>query len=276
MKFFDGNWLVKEGVTPHFAAEAYDAVVDGDRVALYCPDRPIGDRADTVDGGLLTIRLSSPFEDVLRVRISHFEGGPERGPRFALGAEGSAARISSREGAIEIKTGDLVARVRRKSPFLIEYLGLDPDGAERRLTSTGESRAAWFAVEGEGSFVAEQLSLGVGELIYGLGERFTPFVKNGQSIDIWNEDGGTSSEQSYKNIPFYLIELRLRPSREPSRPSLLRGGLRAGRPRAVQRPRRGAGVLPHLRPGARRRCSPSMLASPAGRLSRPPGPSASG
>jgi alpha-D-xyloside xylohydrolase len=204
MKFFDGNWLVKEGVTPHFAAEAYDAVVDGGRVALYCPDRPIGDRGDTVDGGLLTIRLSSPFEDVLCVRISHFEGGPERGPRFALRAEGSAAGISSGEGAIAIKAGSLVARVRRKSPFLIEYLGVDQDGAERRLTSTGERRAAWLAVEGQGSFVAEQLSLGVGELIYGLGERFTPFVKNGQSVDMWNEDGGTSSEQSYKSIPFYL------------------------------------------------------------------------
>ncbi len=44
----------------------------------------------------------------------------------------------------------------------------------------------------------------MGECVYGLGERFTPFVKNGQVVDIWNEDGGTSSEQAYKNIPFYL------------------------------------------------------------------------
>jgi alpha-D-xyloside xylohydrolase len=29
-------------------------------------------------------------------------------------------------------------------------------------------------------------------------------VKNGQSVDMWNEDGGTSSEQAYKNVPFYL------------------------------------------------------------------------
>ena len=28
----------------------------------------------------------------------------------------------------------------------------------------------------------QQLSLGVGELIYGMGERFTPFVKNGQTV----------------------------------------------------------------------------------------------
>ena len=52
--------------------------------------------------------------------------------------------------------------------------------------------------------MAAQLSLGVGELVYGFGERFTPFVKNGQVVETWNEDGGTASEQAYKCIPFYL------------------------------------------------------------------------
>lgn len=50
----------------------------------------------------------------------------------------------------------------------------------------------------------EELDLRVGEWVYGLGERFTSFLKNGQVVDIWNKDGGTSSEQSYKNIPFYV------------------------------------------------------------------------
>jgi L-alanine-DL-glutamate epimerase-like enolase superfamily enzyme len=45
---------------------------------------------------------------------------------------------------------------------------------------------------------------GRGRVVYGLGERFTAFVKNGQVVDLWNEDGGTSSEQAYKNVPFYL------------------------------------------------------------------------
>lgn len=49
-----------------------------------------------------------------------------------------------------------------------------------------------------------QLQLGVGEKIYGLGERFGPLVKNGQSVEMWNEDGGTSSELTYKNVPFYI------------------------------------------------------------------------
>ncbi len=54
------------------------------------------------------------------------------------------------------------------------------------------------------TYMRQMLSLSVGELVYGMGERFTPFIKNGQSVDIWNADGGTSTEQSYKNIPFYL------------------------------------------------------------------------
>ena len=35
-------------------------------------------------------------------------------------------------------------------------------------------------------------------------DRFTPFVKNGQIVDIYNKDGDTGSEQRYKNIPFYI------------------------------------------------------------------------
>src|SRR4029078_3705854 len=51
---------------------------------------------------------------------------------------------------------------------------------------------------------ADTLSLGVGELIYGLGERFAAITRNGQSIDTWNEDPGTASDLAYKNVPFYL------------------------------------------------------------------------
>lgn len=53
-------------------------------------------------------------------------------------------------------------------------------------------------------FTGLQLHLGVGENVYGFGERFGAYVKNGQTIDIWNEDGGTASEQGYKDIPFYM------------------------------------------------------------------------
>ena len=41
------------------------------------------------------------------------------------------------------------------------------------------------------NFMQSELSLVVGELIYGLGELFGPLVKNGQVVSVWNRDGGT-------------------------------------------------------------------------------------
>lgn len=52
--------------------------------------------------------------------------------------------------------------------------------------------------------IREMLNLSVGEKVYGLGEQFGAFTKNGQTVDMWNEDGGTCTEIAYKNVPFYL------------------------------------------------------------------------
>lgn len=41
--------------------------------------------------------------------------------------------------------------------------------------------------------MAISFSVSPGETFYGLGERFGPFIKNGQAVDIWHEDGGTDS-----------------------------------------------------------------------------------
>jgi alpha-D-xyloside xylohydrolase len=68
-------------------------------------------------------------------------------------------------------------------------------------------RSVGVALGPEGErYVYEQLTMGPAENIFGLGERFGTFVKNGQVVDIWNEDGGTQSEQAYKNVPFYISD----------------------------------------------------------------------
>ncbi|KZT35382.1 hypothetical protein SISSUDRAFT_1064529 [Sistotremastrum suecicum HHB10207 ss-3] len=54
------------------------------------------------------------------------------------------------------------------------------------------------------SYMCISFSIAPGETFYGLGERFGPFVKNGQRVDIWNEDGGTDSPYGYKDVPFIL------------------------------------------------------------------------
>lgn len=53
-------------------------------------------------------------------------------------------------------------------------------------------------------YIFTQTTLAVGESVHGLGERFGAFNKVGQSVSLWNADGGTSSDQAYKNIPFWM------------------------------------------------------------------------
>jgi alpha-D-xyloside xylohydrolase len=71
-------------------------------------------------------------------------------------------------------------------------------------------RAPGFVDAPDGRFIHEQPGRGVGECVYGLGERFTSFVRNGRVVDLWNQDGGTSTEQAYKIIPFYLTNREYR------------------------------------------------------------------
>lgn len=199
MKFTDGYWQMREGCTPHYAAQAYDIERDSDSLTIYAPTKTIKHRGDTLNLPMLTIRYSSPMEGVIRVQAVHHKGANAPRPQFQIFTdEQPPIKIAIKPEAAEMSSGELTVRIQKSDEWRIDFLG---DG--QTLTGSGW-RALGFVDTPHGRFIHEQLSLGVGELVYGLGERFTPFIKNGQVVDIWNEDGGTSSEQAYKNIPFYL------------------------------------------------------------------------
>ena len=219
MKFTDGFWQVRPGVTPLFAQEAYDIVPGEHELVVTAPTAPIVGRGATLNRPTLTVSLRSPLPGIIGVTIEHFQGGVDE-PGFDLdGAElGHGVVTVDAEGGT-LTSGDLSATVAAGSPWNLSfssngrvltssghksvgYLQVAP-GAEVSSGIVGNARAATSAPSST-TFVHEQLSLGVGELVYGLGERFGPLVKNGQSVDVWNADGGTSSEQAYKNVPFYL------------------------------------------------------------------------
>jgi alpha-D-xyloside xylohydrolase len=220
MKFTNGYWLLKEGIEAHFAATAYEAETDGETLVVYASDREIRTRGDTLNRPALTVRYSSPMKNVIRVRISHFEGQIDRGPRFEI-AEDAAWKgdVSINDDEAVFRSGELAVQVKLGGAWDVRFRAGDMALTRCDTKSTGYlvSRrgprhhddpflAFPNADSGPaaGVYIKEELSLGVGEYVYGLGERFGPLVKNGQSVDIWNADGGTASEQAYKNIPFYL------------------------------------------------------------------------
>jgi alpha-D-xyloside xylohydrolase len=199
MKFSDGQWQLLPHVHAHQATEAHTILPEGQRLIAHVPTGSIRSRGDTLNGTILTWTVSSPLEGILRVRIAHFEDARNRMPRIPLAIEGDApVRITEGKDEVILQSGGLVARINRR-PWKLSFE--TEDGSP--LTSSEEKAAAYLKRDGE-AYVREQLSLGVGENVYGLGERFTAFVKNGQTVENVNKDGGTSSEQAYKTVPFYL------------------------------------------------------------------------
>ena len=199
MKFTDGYWQIRPGMTPHYAAQVHEVTLEADAITVYAPVGKLEGRGHTINQPLLTLRFSSPMENVIRVQCVHHKGKSPRQPEFTIHPEPTPrVSILNDEHSTTLTSGELGVRVNKGSDWLVEYLGGD-----RVITSSGW-RALGFVDTPHGRYIHEQLNLGVGECVYGLGERFTAFVKNGQAVDMWNEDGGTSSELAYKNVPFYL------------------------------------------------------------------------
>lgn len=198
MKFTDGNWMHLPGVSPNYAAQVYDSSSDGSSITATVPCHPINHRGDTLGGANLTITFSSPLPGVIGVRMVHFDGVNAKQPSFDVSRVSCPVSISQNDEFLSLTSGSLTARVSKKN-YKIEFLR-----GSTVITTSPTRGAAYMDVAGSGGFVLDKLTLSVGELVYGLGERFTSFVKNGQVVDIWNEDGGTCSNQAYKNIPFYL------------------------------------------------------------------------
>ena len=208
MKFGNGCWLQKEGCECFAPQQVYFVKTEPKKVTLCAPTARINHRGDTLGGIVLTIEITSPMPEVIRVKTSHHLGVQKKGPDFELNIEENVdLNVTEDEEKIRIESGSLALIITK------EYWSMTYERNGEVITkSSGRDRAFmktdWkgFAYDkgGADAYMRQELGLSVGELVYGMGELFTAFIKNGQSVDIWNEDGGTSTYQSYKNIPFYL------------------------------------------------------------------------
>ena len=220
MKFTNGYWRMRTEMDPAFAAESYEIQRRQNELNVLAATKHVGGRGDILNSAALDVSFSSPMKNVIRVKIVHFAGTLDRAPHFELNESPEEVEIrvpeKDRAGAsagalsyASLKSGDLEVRVSGKgAPWQVDFLG---DG--KLLTSSGYHGMAYIRRETEVSgsilpaadpYMVDSLMLDVGEKVYGLGERFTAFVKNGQTVDMWNADGGTASELAYKNVPFYL------------------------------------------------------------------------
>lgn len=238
MKFTNGYWMIRDGVDALYAREAYELAADATTESLnvLAPTSVVRGRYDTLNLPTFNADITTPAEGVIRVCAEHWQGATEY-PGFPLNADEPGNRdyvtvqangngdgeVGVNGADVTLTTGGLTVKVVKGAPWNLTFIGEDGKvltesagkslgrfklGAESNVTAQPVSE---FGVTMDGSardesdvFIAIQLHLSVGEDVYGLGERFGAYVKNGQSVDIWNEDGGTASEQGYKDIPFYM------------------------------------------------------------------------
>lgn len=221
MKFTDGFWETRPGVDALYAQEAYDIEAGDGRLTVSAPTRVITRRGDTLNRAMLTVTLSSPLEGVVGVKIEHHRGAKGFGGFGLPGAQsGFGSASTDPVGGGVLDAGSLQGHIAPGAPWNLTF-----QAEGRTLTKSGNKSIGYISLGADASVSVEpvgptgvsvtgrppsssylhaKLSLGVGELVYGLGERFGPLTKNGQTVDVWNADGGTASEQSYKSIPFYL------------------------------------------------------------------------
>lgn len=209
MKFSNGCWLQKEGCSCFAPQEVYFTKIEERKVTLLAPTIHIVTRGDTLGCINLTMEITSPAPDIFRVRTYHFKGAVVETPAFDLElTEELPLEVEDDEEKIKITSGSMSLVITKKTWSMTYMRGNEvitkSAGKDLALIKMNFKGYTYDKGDGEDTYIRQMLSLSVGELVYGMGERFTPFVKNGQSVDIWNEDGGTSTEQSYKNIPFYI------------------------------------------------------------------------
>lgn len=199
MKFTNGQFIIYPQYEIQNPQKLWQYKIYKKHLVLFTPFKLIEDLGDEISNGMFTITVTSPLIGVIGIKIVHFDT-IDNGPNFELNKENHEVNIINKNKNIIFSTGDLSLEIstNKELTFIFKH------GNKVLTQSNFQSLALIKNKKNNQEYIREQLSLDVGELVYGLGERFTSLVKNGQTVNIWNKDGGIRSDQAYKNVPFYL------------------------------------------------------------------------
>lgn len=177
-------------------------LVEGDDVAAFFP-RP---------GEEGRLRIDVVADDVFRVRYAEGAAVPENATPMCVGTPPPPERVEIETDAgllvlatprarLELALASLQARVRDARGRVVTAIG----GAEKNHFHAWDAYNTGICRTRDGHPLAvECFALRPQEGVFGLGERFLPLDKLGQTIDLnMVEATGTTTPRSYKNVPFF-------------------------------------------------------------------------
>lgn len=222
MKFANGFWVTQKGYDVKFASQPYEITTTENSITVLVTSAVIENRGMTLQGPNLEVTYSSTCEDTIKVSTVHYKGGLDNSPQYELNEDANFKPvINENEEYVEMISGNTKVVIAKGKTWDVQFYYKDRHltGNTWRATSyitenqysldarkelNKDNDFFDYPVTDNASYLREQLKTDIGECIYGFGEKFTPFVKNGQNVEIWNSDGGTCTDQGYKNIPFYI------------------------------------------------------------------------
>ncbi len=219
MKFADGFWLNQRGYEVNYANQAFEIEPIENGFLVVATPYVVYNRAMMLGSANLEIAYTSTQENCIKVNITHHKGYVDNGPHFVLNEGNYKPQVTITDDEAVLVSGDTKLVVSKKT-WSVQYYYKDKKLTGGAWRSTGvvfennfkkQARLQtqlddrfWAHQDPKTTYIREQFDTSVGEYFYGFGEKFTTFAKNGQNVEIWNADGGTCSDQSYKSIPFYV------------------------------------------------------------------------
>jgi alpha-D-xyloside xylohydrolase len=200
MRFGNGAWTMLPGVSPSYLTRVDAVRVSEREVVLDVSSRAERERWATLQGDMFTVCVTTPADNVFRIQVTHHKGRHRRGPWYVLNATPQPLKARDSPDEVTLIAGRM-RLVITKRPWGLTFIDAETN---EPITSSPHKAMGLMDKAEHGLFMREQLTLRPGELVYGLGERFQAMVRNGQSVDMWNDDCGTCSDKGYKDVPFYL------------------------------------------------------------------------
>ncbi len=211
MKISDGNWLIQPGLTLIQPIQVFDVEQQGNEMVVYAAPRDVRERTGNWTRRCLRC-VFSRRRKALSACVLSTSGAVDNGPHFPLNPSPHVhVALHNTDEFAELQSGALSVRVGKGENWALDFLR---NGA--RITGSQLKNNGYVQDNNRGrNYMFERLDLGVGETVYGLGERFTALVRNGQTVETLEPRWWHQHRTVLQEYPILPDEPGLRRAGEP-------------------------------------------------------------